>query len=155
MRQAHEASGAEMITVAVRRVNLTDRSKESLLDYIDRDKYFLLPNTAGCYNADEAVRTARLGREVGLSNWVKLEVIGDQQTLFPDTAELLRATEQLVSEGFVVLPYTNDDLVVARTSGRRRGRRGDALGRADRLRHGHPESRLVAHPARDASPKCR
>jgi thiazole synthase len=113
MRQAHEASGAEMITVAVRRVNLTDRSKESLLDYIDRDKY-LLPNTAGCYNADEAVRTARLGREVGLSNWVKLEVIGDQQTLFPDTAELLRATEQLVREGFVVLPYTNDDLVVAR-----------------------------------------
>lgn len=114
MRRAHEASGAEMITVAVRRVNLTDRSKESLLDYIDRDKYFLLPNTAGCYNAEEAIRTARLGREVGLSNWVKLEVIGDQQTLFPDTAELLKATEQLVREGFVVLPYTNDDLVVAR-----------------------------------------
>jgi thiazole synthase len=114
MQRAHEASGADMITVAVRRVNLTDRSKESLLDYIDRDKYFLLPNTAGCYTADEAIRTARLGREVGLSNWVKLEVIGDQQTLFPDTFELLRATEQLVKEGFVVLPYTNDDLVVAR-----------------------------------------
>jgi thiazole synthase len=114
MQRAHEASGADMITVAVRRVNLTDRGKESLLDYIDRDKYFLLPNTAGCYTADEAIRTARLGREVGLSNWVKLEVIGDQQTLFPDTFELLRATEQLVKEGFVVLPYTNDDLVVAR-----------------------------------------
>ena len=114
MQRAHEASGADMVTVAVRRVNLTDRSKESLLDYLDRDKYFLLPNTAGCYTAEEAVRTARLGREVGLSNWVKLEVIGDQQTLFPDTAELVKATEMLVKEGFVVLPYTNDDLVVAR-----------------------------------------
>ena len=93
MARAHEASGADMVTVAVRRVNLTDRTKESLLDYVDRDKYFLLPNTAGCYNAEEAMRTARLGREVGLSNWVKLEVIGDQQTLFPDTAELLKATE--------------------------------------------------------------
>src|SRR6202795_4394084 len=114
MQRAHEASGADMVTVAVRRVNLTDRSRESLLDFMDREKYFLLPNTAGCYNAEEAIRTARLGREVGLSNWVKLEVIGDQQTLFPDTAELLKATEQLVREGFVVLPYTNDDLVVAR-----------------------------------------
>jgi thiazole synthase len=114
MVRAHEASGAEMVTVAVRRVNLTDRTKESLLDYIDREKFFLLPNTAGCYSADEAMRTARLGREVGLSNWVKLEVIGDQQTLFPDTEELLRATRELVKEGFVVLPYTNDDLIVAR-----------------------------------------
>ncbi len=114
MVRAHEASGAEMVTVAVRRVNLTDRSKESLLDYIDRGKFFILPNTAGCYTADEAIRTARLGREVGLSEWVKLEVIGDQQTLFPDTEELLRATRVLVKEGFVVLPYTNDDLVVAR-----------------------------------------
>jgi len=114
MQRAHEASGADMVTVAVRRVNLTDRSRESLLDYMDRDKYFLLPNTAGCYTAEEAIRTARLGREVGLSNWVKLEVIGDQQTLFPDTAELIVATAQLVKEGFVVLPYTNDDLVVAR-----------------------------------------
>jgi thiazole synthase len=114
MQRAHEASGADMVTVAVRRVNLTDRSKESLLDYMDREKYFLLPNTAGCYTAEEAVRTARLSREVGLSNWVKLEVIGDQQTLFPDTAELIVATAQLVKEGFVVLPYTNDDLVVAR-----------------------------------------
>src|ERR1700746_1381052 len=114
MKRCHDASGAEVVTVAGRRVNLADRTKESLLDYIDRKKFFLLPNTAACYTADEAIRTARLGREVGLSNWVKLEVIGDQQTLFPDTAELLKATEQLVREGFVVLPYTNDDLVVAR-----------------------------------------
>ena len=114
MRQAHEASGADMVTVAVRRVNLTDKSKESLLDYIDRKNFFILPNTAGCYTADEAVRAARLGREVGLSEWVKLEVIGDQQTLFPDTEGLLAATKILVKEGFVVLPYTNDDLIVAR-----------------------------------------
>jgi thiazole synthase len=114
MARAHAASGAEMVTVAVRRVNLTDRTKESLLDYIDPQKIFILPNTAGCYTADEAIRTARLGREAGLSNWVKLEVIGDQQTLFPDTEELIRATQALVKEGFVVLPYTNDDLVVAR-----------------------------------------
>jgi thiazole synthase len=114
MVRAHEASGADMVTVAVRRVNLTDRTKESLLDYIDREKIFILPNTAGCYTAAEAIRTARLGREVGLSSWVKLEVIGDQQTLFPDTEELIRATQILVKEGFIVLPYTNDDLVVAR-----------------------------------------
>jgi thiazole synthase len=114
MARAHAASGADMVTVAVRRVNLTDRSKESLLDYIDREKLFILPNTAGCYSADEAVRTARLGREVGLSEWVKLEVIGDEQTLFPDTEELVRATKTLVKEGFVVLPYTTDDLIVAR-----------------------------------------
>ncbi len=114
MVRAHEASGAEMVTVAVRRVNLTDKSKESLLDYIDRKKFFILPNTAGCYSVDEAIRTARLGREVGLSNWVKLEVIGDQATLFPDTEQLLEATRALVKEGFVVLPYTNDDLVVAK-----------------------------------------
>ncbi len=114
MTRAHAASGAEMVTVAVRRVNLTDRSKESLLDYIDREKFFILPNTAACYTADEAIRTARLAREVGLSNWIKLEVIGDQQTLFPDTEELVKATRILVQEGFVVLPYTNDDLIVAR-----------------------------------------
>src|SRR5213079_2043584 len=114
MVQAHEASGAEMITVAVRRVNISDRTKESLLDYIDTSKYTLLPNTAACYTADDAVRTARLGREAGLSNWVKLEVIGDEKTLFPDTAALIEATRILVKEGFVVLPYTNDDLVVAR-----------------------------------------
>src|SRR6476660_4405435 len=114
MVQAHEASGAEMITVAVRRVNISDRSKESLLDYIDTSKYFLLPNTAGCYTADEAIRTARLGREAGLSNCVKLEVIGDERTLFPDNEALLEATRTLVAEGFVVLPYTNDDPIVCR-----------------------------------------
>lgn len=114
MQRAHEASGADMVTVAVRRVNLSDRSKESLLDYIDRKKFFLLPNTAGCYTAEEAVRTARLGREVGLSEWVKLEVIGDEKTLFPDTEQLIQATRTLAKEGFVVLPYTNDDLIAAR-----------------------------------------
>ncbi len=112
--RCHEAAGVDCVTVAVRRVNLTDRSKESLLDYIDRDKIFILPNTAGCYSADEAIRTARLGREVGLSNWIKLEVIGDEKTLFPDNQGLLEATSVLVKEGFVVLPYTNDDLVNAR-----------------------------------------
>src|SRR5437773_1591837 len=114
MARAHEASGAEIVTVAVRRVNLTDKTKESLLDYIDRGKYFILPNTAGCYSADEAVRAARMAREVGLSNWVKLEVIGDEKTLFPDNFELVKATETLAKEGFVVMPYTNDDLVSAR-----------------------------------------
>ena len=114
MARAHEASGAEMVTVAVRRVNLTDRTKESLLDYIDAKKLFILPNTAGCYSADEAIRAARLGREVGLSNWVKLEVIGDEKTLFPDNFALVEATKVLVKEGFVVLPYTNDDLIAAR-----------------------------------------
>jgi len=111
MARCLEASGADMVTVAVRRVNLTDRSKESLLDYIDTKKFFILPNTAGCYNADDAVRTAMLGREVGLSNWIKLEVIGDEQTLFPDNFQLVEATKALVKEGFVVLPYTNDDLI--------------------------------------------
>src|SRR6201984_120359 len=86
MQRCHQASGAEMVTVAVRRVNLTDRSKESLLDFIDRSQIFILPNTAGCYNADDAIRTALLAREVGLSNWVKLEVIGDEEALFPDNA---------------------------------------------------------------------
>lgn len=114
MARAHVASGAEIVTVAVRRVNLTDKSKESLLDYIDRSKFFILPNTAGCYSADEAVRAARLAREAGLSNWIKLEVIGDEKTLFPDNFELVKATETLVREGFVVLPYTNDDLITAR-----------------------------------------
>jgi len=114
MARCHEASGAEVVTVAVRRVNLTDRSKESLLDYIDRSKLLVLPNTAACYTADDAIRTARLAREVGLSNWVKLEVIGDEKTLFPDNEGLLEATRVLAKEGFVVLPYTNDDLVNAR-----------------------------------------
>lgn len=113
MAQAHAASGADMVTVAVRRVNISDRSKESLLDYIDPGM-FILPNTAGCYTADEAIRTARLGREAGLSNWVKLEVIGDERTLFPDNEALVEATRVLVREGFVVLPYTNDDLIACR-----------------------------------------
>src|SRR4029077_16765325 len=114
MQQAHDASGADMVTVAVRRVNVSDRSKESLLDYIDPARYVLLPNTAACYTADDAIRTARLGREVGLSHWVKLEVIGDEKTLFPDNEALLEATRVLVKEGFVVLPYTNDDPVMCR-----------------------------------------
>jgi thiazole synthase len=114
MANAHAAAATEMVTVAVRRVNLTDRTKESLLDYIDRSRIFILPNTAGCYTADEAIRTARLGREVGLSNWVKLEVIGDERTLYPDNVALLEATRVLVEEGFVVLPYTNDDPVICR-----------------------------------------
>jgi thiazole synthase len=111
--RAIQASGAEIVTVAVRRVNL-DRSKESLLDFIDPKKYFLLPNTAGCYTADEAVRAARLGREVGLSDWVKVEVIGDERTLYPDVQSTIEATKILVREGFTVLPYTSDDVVVAK-----------------------------------------
>jgi thiazole synthase len=114
MAQAHEASGADMVTVAVRRVNIHDRTRESLVDYIDTNRMFILPNTAGCYTADEAIRTARLGREAGLSNWVKLEVIGDERTLFPDNEALIEATRVLVSEGFVVLPYTNDDPIACR-----------------------------------------
>ena len=110
---AIEASGAEMVTVAVRRVNL-DRSSESLLDFIDPRRYLLLPNTAGCYTAEEAIRAARLGREVGLSDWVKIEVIGDQATLYPDIQATLEATRVLVKEGFTVLPYTSDDIVFAK-----------------------------------------
>jgi thiazole synthase len=111
--KALEASGTDMVTVAVRRVDLTPGA-DSLLRYIDRDRYALLPNTAGCYTAKEAVQTAYLAREVGLSTWVKLEVIGDQKTLFPDVIELLEATKQLVKDGFTVLPYTTDDVVVAK-----------------------------------------
>src|SRR3954465_2630384 len=114
MADAHVASGAEMVTVAVRRVNLTDKSKESLIDFINRDRIFILPNTAGCYTADDAIRTARLGREVGLSHWVKLEVIGDEKTLFPANEALPGGTRGLVKGGFVVLPYTNDDPVMCR-----------------------------------------
>jgi thiazole synthase len=113
MKDALEASRSEIVTVAVRRVNLTDRSKESLLDFIPKGMT-LLPNTAGCYTAEDAVRAARLGREVGLSHWVKLEVLGDEQTLWPDTEALLAATQTLVKEGFVVFPYTSDDPIVAR-----------------------------------------
>jgi thiazole synthase len=114
MRDAHEASGADMVTVAVRRVDLKARGPENLLDHIDPKRFFILPNTAACYNAEDAVRTARLGREAGLSHFVKLEVIGDEKTLYPDTEALLAATRTLVKEGFVVLPYTTDDVVVAK-----------------------------------------
>jgi thiazole synthase len=114
MREAHQRSGTEMVTVAVRRIDLRAAKGESLLDYVDRSKIQILPNTAACYTVDDAVRTARLGREAGLSEWVKLEVIGDESTLFPDTAGLIEATKILVKEGFIVLPYTNDDLVAAR-----------------------------------------
>jgi thiazole synthase len=115
MREAHAASGADMVTVAVRRVDLSAaKGSGSLLDYIDTQKIFILPNTAACYTVDEAVRTARLGREAGLSEWVKLEVIGDPKTLYPDVVGLLEATRILVAEGFIVLPYTSDDVVIAK-----------------------------------------
>jgi thiazole synthase len=113
MVDAIRASGAEMVTVAVRRVDLDRGNEESILHHLDPEEFFLLPNTAGCYSADDAIRYARLGREAGLSDWVKLEVIGDQDTLLPNNAELLKATEVLASEGFTVLAYTNDDLLVA------------------------------------------
>jgi len=113
MRQAHEESGAQIVTVAVRRVSLPG-SGESILDFIDTARYTLLPNTAGCYTADEAIRTAYLAREAGLGDMVKLEVIGDARTLFPDVLGLLEATRMLAREGFVVMPYTNDDPVTAK-----------------------------------------
>src|SRR5713226_6227098 len=110
-KAAIEASGAEIVTVAVRRVNITDASKENLLDYIDPARYQILPNTAGCYTVEEAVRTCRLAREAGVGDMVKLEVIGDQQTLFPDVTGTLEAARILVKEGFKVLPYITDDPV--------------------------------------------
>lgn len=109
-----DASGADMVTVAVRRVNITDRASENLLDYLNPKEYRILPNTAGCYTAEEAIRTARLARAAGVSDLVKLEVIGDQRTLFPDTDALLQAAKVLVKEGFVVLPYTTDDPIMAK-----------------------------------------
>ena len=112
-KKAIEASGADVVTVAVRRVNITDRSKENLLDYLDPKKYTILPNTAGCYNVEDAVRYARLARAAGVSDLIKLEVLGDERTLFPDTVGLLEAARILVKEGFIVLPYTNDDPIVA------------------------------------------
>ena len=114
MAAALEASGTECVTVAVRRIPLGDHTKPNLLDFVDRKKYVLLPNTAGCYTAEDAVRTARLAREAGLSEFVKLEVLGDEKTLFPDVAATLEATRTLVKEGFTVLAYTNDDLITAR-----------------------------------------
>ena len=112
MVASHEASGAEIVTVAVRRVDLARSTEDAMLNYIDTKKYFILPNTAGCYTVDEAVRTARLAREAGLSEWVKLEVIGDERTLLPDTIGLIEATRILVKEGFKVLPYTSEDMIV-------------------------------------------
>jgi thiazole synthase len=113
-RKAIEASGADVVTVSVRRVNIIDRKSENLLDYIDPKKYKILPNTAGCYTVEDALRYSRLAREAGISDLVKLEVIGDERTLFPDTIGLLRATETLAKEGFIVLPYTNDDPIMAK-----------------------------------------
>jgi len=114
MEKALEASGAEVVTVAVRRVNLDPSKGESLLDYIDKDRYTLLPNTAGCYTAEDAVRTAHLAREAGMREWIKLEVLGDPKTLLPDPVGTLEAAERLVKDGFTVLPYTSDDPVVAK-----------------------------------------
>ena len=120
MRESLEASGADCLTVAVRRERLYDRLGQNLLDFIDLDRYLLLPNTAGCYSVEDAIRTARLGREIlrGLANpgadWVKLEVLGDGRTLLPDSLGTLQATEKLVEEGFQVLCYTTDDPLVAR-----------------------------------------
>jgi thiazole synthase len=113
-KKAIEASGADVVTVSVRRVNIIDRKTENLLDYIDPRKYKILPNTAGCYTVEDALRYSRLAREAGISDLVKLEVIGDEKTLFPDTIGLLRATETLAKEGFIVLPYTNDDPIMAK-----------------------------------------
>jgi thiazole synthase len=113
-KKAIEVSGADVVTVAVRRINITDRSKGNLLDFIDPKKYTILPNTAGCYTVEDAVRYARLARAAGVSDLVKLEVLGDEKTLFPDTGGLIEAAKILIKEGFIVLPYTNDDPIVAK-----------------------------------------
>ena len=113
-RKAVELSGADVVTVAVRRVNITDRKSENLLDYIDPKKYKILPNTAGCYTVQDALRYSRLAREAGVSDMIKLEVIGDEKTLFPDVIGLLEATEILAKEGAIVFPYTNDDPIMAK-----------------------------------------
>lgn len=112
--RAVKASGADVVTVAVRRVNVVDRKSENLLDYIDPKKYKILPNTAGCYTVEDALRYSRLAREAGVSDMIKLEVIGDEKTLFPDVIGLLKATEILAEEGFIVFPYTNDDPIMAK-----------------------------------------
>jgi len=114
MVRAHEASGAELVTVAVARVNLNPSGEKSLLDYINRDQFKILPNTAGAYTAEDAIRIARLARAAGIGDLIKLEVLGDQKTLLPDVVALLKATEVLVKEGFVVMPYTNDDPILAK-----------------------------------------
>ncbi len=113
MVAAIRASGAEMVTVAVRRVDLDRSQEEGILHHLDPDEFFLLPNTAGCYTAADAIRYARLGRAAGLNDWVKLEVIGDERTLLPDTAATLKAAIELVADGFKVMAYTNDDLITA------------------------------------------
>lgn len=113
-KKAIEASGADVVTVAVRRVNIIDRKSENLFDYIDPKKYKILPNTAGCYNVEDALRYSRLAREAGISDMIKLEVIGDEKTLFPDVIGLLKATEILAKEGSLVFPYTNDDPIMAK-----------------------------------------
>ncbi len=112
-KTAIDAAGADVVTVAVRRVNITNRDSENLLDYLNPKDYTILPNTAGCYTVEDALRYARLARAAGISDLVKLEVIGDERTLFPDTAGLIEAAKILVKEGFIVLPYTNDDPIVA------------------------------------------
>ncbi|MFL5319568.1 MAG: thiazole synthase [Myxococcaceae bacterium] len=114
MKRCHEESGADMVTVAVRRLDLQAKGEASLMHWIDRNKLRVLPNTAGCYTADDAIRTCRLAEELGLSKWVKLEVLGDEKTLFPDVEETVKAARVLVKEGFTVLPYTTDDVITAR-----------------------------------------
>lgn len=114
MKQCHEASGADMVTVAVRRLDLQAKGEASLMNWIDTKRMRLLPNTALCYTAEDAVRTCRLAEELGMSKWVKLEVLGDEKTLYPDVEETLKAARTLVKEGFTVLPYTSDDPITAR-----------------------------------------
>ena len=114
MKKCHQASGAQIVTVAVRRLDLSAKGDASLMHWIDRDRLVVLPNTAGCYTAEEAIRTCHLAEELGLSKWVKLEVLGDEKTLFPDVEETVRAANVLVKEGFTVFPYTSDDLITAR-----------------------------------------
>ena len=114
MKACHQASGTQLVTVAVRRLDLKATGEASLLNWIDTGTIQLLPNTAGCYTADDAVRTCRLAEELGLSKWVKLEVLGDERTLYPDVEETLKAARILVKEGFTVLPYTSDDVITAR-----------------------------------------
>jgi thiazole synthase len=114
MEDAHQAAGVDMVTVAIGRIDLKDRSKKNILDHIDRSKITLLPNTAGAYTTEDALRIARLARAARMGDLVKLEVIGDPKTLMPDTLSLLEATKILVKEGFTVLPYTNDDPIMAK-----------------------------------------
>ncbi len=136
-RAALEASGAEIVTVALRRVDL--KAKDNVLSAIDTSRYVLLPNTAGCYTADEAIRTLHLARELGMAEYVKLEVIGDPKTLFPDNAATVEAAARLVKEGFKVLPYCSDDLVTCKRPRRCRLLSGHAAGSADRVGAGNPQ----------------